>query len=66
MEDSGILLEEVGNMLKDLPGRKSQKWGPDTRALFRSMVGGRLRGEKIEQLSNAVTHHASSIIRCAT
>jgi hypothetical protein len=66
MEDSGVLLEDVGNILKDLPGRRSQKWGPDTRAWFRSMLGGRLREEKIERLSNAVTRHASSIIRCAT
>jgi hypothetical protein len=66
MEDSGVLLEDVGNILKNLPERRSQKWGPDTRAWFRSMLGGRLQEEKIERLSNAVTRHASSIIRCAT
>lgn len=66
VEESGVLLEDVGNILKDLPGKRCQKWGPDTRARFRSMPGGRLREEKIERLSNAVTHHTSSIIRCAT
>jgi hypothetical protein len=66
VEDSGVLLEDVGNILKDQPGMRSQKWGPDTRARFRSMLGGRLREEKIERLSDAVTSHTSSIIRCAT
>lgn len=66
MEGSVKLLEDVGNILKDMPGGRSQKWGPDTRAWFRSKLGGRLREEKIERLSNAVTRHASSIIRCAT
>lgn len=66
IEDSGKLLENVENILRDFPGRgRSQLW-KDTKAWTRSMIGGRLREEKIERLSRAVTCHISSIIRCAT
>ncbi|GAW17703.1 hypothetical protein ANO14919_071680 [Xylariales sp. No.14919] len=62
LEDSGVLLDAIGSILKDFPGNRPQSWETDTRAWIRSKLAGRFSPEKVKELSYAVTLHASSIL----
>ncbi|KAI1111900.1 hypothetical protein F5Y14DRAFT_463963 [Nemania sp. NC0429] len=66
LEDSGVLLEAIGSILKRLPGNTSQLLETDTIAWVRSELAGGLSLEKIKQFSHAVTRYASSSLNSRT
>lgn len=63
LEDSGVLLEAIRSIPKDFPENRSHSSERDTRDWVISRLAGKFGPEKVKQLSQAVTSHASSILR---
>jgi hypothetical protein len=65
IEDSRVLLEDVGNISKGFPrAGTSQPW-TDKIARPVSVLYSKLREEKLDRMSRDVTLHVRSIVRCA-
>lgn len=63
LEDSGVLLETIGNTPKDVPGDRLSSQKADATAYISSKLGGRFNPENVKRLFHVVTRHASSILR---
>ena len=63
-DDSSALLENIESILRSLADDpRSQPWEDDARAWLRSQLADANCVQKSEQLSYAVTHHVSFILR---
>lgn len=62
LEDSRVLLEAIESAPKDFR-RNGQSWDKTLRAWEGSKLAGRFSLEKLDQRAQAITRHASSILR---